>query len=237
MKYVPMIYQGPTPTLPGSDRWKALPEAEQKAIYADYAATTNAAGVTPGLPSGLYPVRRGRTVRGGVNGKLQVKTGTYLAEGVGGYMVLEAREYGGLRVCNAPRRSRRRGLGGAVEIRSASEQYWERSARMDNNPLARRAIRHENRSRRLRGWHKPDPGSRQRGRGCRTRGLAEAQPFRTRRRGGEHRRAGWTNCWLRECVWIDAGAPALPGEMMPTCDGGGRTERGQFRRRRRSRRR
>ena len=31
MKYVLMIYQGPTPTLPGSDRWRALPEAEQKA--------------------------------------------------------------------------------------------------------------------------------------------------------------------------------------------------------------
>jgi hypothetical protein len=33
MKYVLMIYQGPTPTLPGSDRWKALSEAEQKAIF------------------------------------------------------------------------------------------------------------------------------------------------------------------------------------------------------------
>src|SRR6266700_3534112 len=35
MKYVLLIYHGPNPTLPGSDRWNALPPAEQKAIYAD----------------------------------------------------------------------------------------------------------------------------------------------------------------------------------------------------------
>jgi hypothetical protein len=37
MKFVMLIYQGTTP-LPGSDAWKALPEAEQKTIYADYAS-------------------------------------------------------------------------------------------------------------------------------------------------------------------------------------------------------
>ena len=31
MKFVSLVYQGSTP-LPGSDRWKALAEAEQKAI-------------------------------------------------------------------------------------------------------------------------------------------------------------------------------------------------------------
>ena len=36
MQFVMMIYHGPTPTLPGTDRWKTLPESEQKAIYADY---------------------------------------------------------------------------------------------------------------------------------------------------------------------------------------------------------
>ena len=35
MKFVLLVYHGPNPALPGSDRWKALPEAEQKAIYAD----------------------------------------------------------------------------------------------------------------------------------------------------------------------------------------------------------
>jgi hypothetical protein len=52
MKYVLLIYQGTAP-LPGSDRWKAPTEAEQKAIYSDRATINKAAGVTPGLPLGL----------------------------------------------------------------------------------------------------------------------------------------------------------------------------------------
>ena len=36
MKFVLLVYHGPNPAVPGSDRWRALPEAEQKAIYADY---------------------------------------------------------------------------------------------------------------------------------------------------------------------------------------------------------
>ena len=118
MKYVLMIYQGPTPTLPGSDRWKALPEAEQKAIYADYAATTNAPGVTPGLPLGLPGTAKTVRVQ---DGKLQVTNGTYLAEGAGGYMVLEAENMEAAVALAAKIPAAR--LGGAVEIRPA-EQYW-----------------------------------------------------------------------------------------------------------------
>ena len=42
MKFVLLMHQGTTPP-PGSDGWKALPEAEQKAIYADYAEMTKTA--------------------------------------------------------------------------------------------------------------------------------------------------------------------------------------------------
>jgi hypothetical protein len=118
MKYVLMIYQGPTPTLPGSDRWKALPEAEQKAIYADYAEISKAAGAAPGLPLGLPNAARTVQVR---DGKPQVKTGTYLAEGVGGYMVFEADDMEAA-IALAARIPAAR-LGGAIEIRPA-EQYW-----------------------------------------------------------------------------------------------------------------
>ena len=52
MKFVMLVYQGSTP-LPGSDRWQALPEPEQKAIYADYAELNKTEGVAPGLPLGL----------------------------------------------------------------------------------------------------------------------------------------------------------------------------------------
>jgi hypothetical protein len=64
MKFILLIYQGNTP-LPGSDGWKALPEVEQKAIYADYAAITKAPGVTPGLPLGLPASAKTVQVRDG----------------------------------------------------------------------------------------------------------------------------------------------------------------------------
>ena len=118
MKYVLLIYQGPTPPLPGSDRWKALPEAEQKAIYADYAELGKTPGVSPGLPLGLPNAARTVQVR---NGKPEVKNGTYLTEGPGGYVVFEAENMDAA-VALAARIPAAR-LGGAIEIRPA-EQYW-----------------------------------------------------------------------------------------------------------------
>jgi len=117
MKFVLMIYQGNTP-LPGSNTWKALPEAEQKAIYADYAGINQAPGVTPGLPLGLPSAAKTVQVR---DGKLQVKNGTYLTEAAGGYFVLEAENVEAA-VALAARIPAAR-LGGAVEVRPA-EQYW-----------------------------------------------------------------------------------------------------------------
>lgn len=117
MKFVLMIYQGTTP-LPGSDNWKALPEADQKAIYADYAAINKAPGVSPGLPLGLPGAARTVQVR---DGKPQVKNGPHLAEGVGGFFVFEA-ETMEAAVALAARIPAAR-LGGAVEIRPA-QQYW-----------------------------------------------------------------------------------------------------------------
>ena len=72
MKFVLLIYQGTTP-LPGSNTWKAYPEEEQKAIYADYAQLNKAPGVTPGLPLGLpsaartVQLREGRASRSGTD--------------------------------------------------------------------------------------------------------------------------------------------------------------------------
>lgn len=118
MKYVMLIYQGLTPTVPGSDRWQALPEAEQKKVYADYAEVTKTPGVTPGLPLGLPKAARTVQVR---NGQPQVKDGTYLTEAAGGYLVLEAENMDAA-VALAARIPAAR-LGGAIEIRPA-EQYW-----------------------------------------------------------------------------------------------------------------
>jgi len=117
MKFVMMIYQGRTP-LPGSDSWKALPEAEQKRVYADYAQINKSPGVIPGLPLGLPSAARTVQVE---DGKPQVKNGPHLAEGISGFYVLEAENIEAA-VSFAARVPAAR-LGGAVEIRPA-EQYW-----------------------------------------------------------------------------------------------------------------
>jgi len=117
MKFVLLIFQGSTP-LPGSDAWKALSDAEQKAVYADYAALNKTPGVAPGLPLGLPGEARTVQVR---DGEPQVKNGPYLTEGAGGYLVLEAESMDAA-IALAARIPAAR-LGGAVEIRPA-EQYW-----------------------------------------------------------------------------------------------------------------
>ena len=117
MKFVLLVYQGSTP-LPGSDRWEALPEAEQKAIYADYAELNKTEGVAPGLPLGLPDAARTVQVR---NGKTHVTNGTYLPEGAAGYSVYEAENMDAA-IALAARIPAAR-LGGAVEIRPA-EKYW-----------------------------------------------------------------------------------------------------------------
>ena len=118
MKFVLIIFQGPTPTVPGTDRWKALPEAQQKAVYEDYAKLNETEGLTPGLPLGLPDAARTVQVR---DGKSQVKNGTYLPEGAGGYLVLDAENMEDATALAARVPAAR--LGGAVEIRPA-QKYW-----------------------------------------------------------------------------------------------------------------
>jgi hypothetical protein len=117
MKYVLLVYQGTTP-LPGSERWEALTNTEQQAIYADYAAINKTEGLAPGLPLGLPEAARTVQVR---EGQTQVKTGTYLPEGVGGFSVYEADSVDAA-IALAARIPAAR-LGGAVEIRPV-EKYW-----------------------------------------------------------------------------------------------------------------
>jgi hypothetical protein len=117
LKFVLLIYQGSTP-LPGSDRWQALSEVEQKAIYTDYAELNKTEGVAPGLPLGLPAAARTVQVR---DGKTHIKDGTYLAEGAAGYAVFEAEGIEAA-IALAARIPAAR-LDGAVEIRPA-EKYW-----------------------------------------------------------------------------------------------------------------
>jgi hypothetical protein len=118
MKFVLLVYHGPNPAVPGSDRWKALPEAEQKAIYADYAEINKTAGLSGGLPLGLPHAAKTVQVR---DGKTHIKHGTYLPEGAGGYSVYEAESMDAA-IALAARIPAAR-LGGAVEIRPAEKYY------------------------------------------------------------------------------------------------------------------
>lgn len=104
--------------MPGSDGWQALSEAEQQAIYADYAELNKTEGVAAGLPLGLPDAARTVQVR---DGKTRVENGTYLAEGAGGYFVYEAASMEAA-IALAARIPAAR-LSGAVEIRPA-KKYW-----------------------------------------------------------------------------------------------------------------
>ena len=119
MKYVLLIHQGTTP-LPGTERWKALPAAEQKQIYADYAALNETPGMSPGLPLGALEAARTVSV---LDGKVMVKDGPHFGEGrgIGGFSVYEADNMEAA-IALAARIPAAR-LGGAVEIRPA-EKYW-----------------------------------------------------------------------------------------------------------------
>ncbi|MBS1970622.1 MAG: hypothetical protein JSU04_09960 [Bdellovibrionales bacterium] len=117
MKFVLLIYQGTTP-LPESDRWKAMPEAEQKRIYMEYAEFNKTPGLSAGLPLGLPKAAHTVQVK---DGKAVVKEGTYLPEGVGGYCVLEADNIEAAIAVAAKIPAAR--LGGAIEIRPA-DKYW-----------------------------------------------------------------------------------------------------------------
>jgi hypothetical protein len=117
MKYVLLIYQGTTP-LPGSDRWDAMSEAEQQAVYKEYAELNQTPGVAPGFPLGQLDAARTVQVKGG---ETSVKDGTHLAEGVAGYAVFDAENMDAA-IALAARIPAAR-LGGAVEIRPA-EKYW-----------------------------------------------------------------------------------------------------------------
>ena len=119
MQFAMLIYQGSTP-LPNTEAWNALPEDEQKQIYADYAALNDHPGVTPGVPLGLPA--QAKTVRVD-KGNTSASDGPFLGVdgAVGGYLLLEAEDEETaieLAATLPPARH-----GGAIEIRPVAT-YW-----------------------------------------------------------------------------------------------------------------
>ena len=115
MKYVMLIYQGTA-----LERQAALPEQEQKQVYADYQGINDTLGVTPGLPMGLPENATTVRVEGG---KTVTSDGPFagMKGAVGGWFILEADDLdAAIEVASRVPAAR---YGGAVEIRP-SEAYW-----------------------------------------------------------------------------------------------------------------
>ena len=117
MKYMLLINQGETPT-PGSPVWERLSEDEQKAVYADYQAINETAGVSPGV--WLEPPEAATTVRV-QDGKTLTTDGPFVAikEALGGYLFFEADDLdAAIELASRIPAAR---LGGAVEVRPVKE--------------------------------------------------------------------------------------------------------------------
>jgi hypothetical protein len=115
MQYIMLIYQGDA-----LERQAALPEEEQKQVWADYQGLNQMPGVTSVPPLGLSENATTVRVEGG---KTLTTDGPFVGmkEAVGGVFILEAGDLDAAIEVAARVPAAR--YGGAVEIRP-SEVYW-----------------------------------------------------------------------------------------------------------------
>ena len=118
MKYLMLIHQGTAPTPRTPEEWERLSEDEQKAVYADYQAINQTAGVSPGLQ--LDSPETATTVRVD-DGKTLTTDGPFVAvkEALGGYFVFEGDDLDAAIELAARVPAAR--MGGAVEVRPIVE--------------------------------------------------------------------------------------------------------------------
>jgi hypothetical protein len=118
MRYILLIHQGTAPTPRSPEDWATLSEEEQRAVYADYQAVNETAGVTPGY--GLQAPETATTVRV-QDGTTLVTDGPFVEtkEALGGYLILEADDLDAAIELAARIPAAR--LGGAVEVRPIEE--------------------------------------------------------------------------------------------------------------------
>jgi hypothetical protein len=118
MRYILLIHQGTAPTPRSPEDWATLSEEEQRAVYADYQAINETAGVTPG--HGLQAPETATTVRV-QDGTTLVTDGPFVEtkEALGGYLIFEADDLDAAIELAARIPAAR--LGGAVEVRPIEE--------------------------------------------------------------------------------------------------------------------
>jgi hypothetical protein len=119
MKYMLMIHQGTAPTPRSPEEWARLSEDEQKAVYTDYRAVSEAPGVTSGAQ--LQDPETATTVRV-EDGKTLTTDGPFVAikEALGGYLLFEADDLDAAIELAARIPAAR--MGGAVEVRPVVER-------------------------------------------------------------------------------------------------------------------
>ena len=118
MKYMLLIHQGDAPTPYDPEAWAKLSEQEQQAVYADYQAVNQTAGVSPGLQ--LQSPEAATTVRV-QDGKTLTTDGPFVSikEALGGFLVFEADDLdAAIELASRIPAAR---LGGAVEVRPLVE--------------------------------------------------------------------------------------------------------------------
>jgi hypothetical protein len=119
MRYMLLIHQGTTPT-PGTDAWERLSEAEQREVYAAYAALRETPGFTPADVQ-MQPPETATTVRV-ENGETLVTDGPFveLKEAIGGYCFYEADDLdAAIQLASRIPAAR---MGGAIEVRPLVER-------------------------------------------------------------------------------------------------------------------
>ena len=119
MKYMLLIHQGTAPTPRSPEEWARLSEDEQNAVYADYMAINQTAGVSPGFE--LAPPDTATTVRV-QDGKPLTTDGPFveIKEAIGGFLFFEADDLDAAIELAARIPAAR--MGGAVEVRPVVER-------------------------------------------------------------------------------------------------------------------
>ncbi|MGZ8597772.1 MAG: YciI family protein [Actinomycetota bacterium] len=118
MKYMLLIHQVDAPTPRSPEPWATLSQDEQNAVYADYQAINETAGVTPGMQLDAPETATTVRVQGG---KTLTTDGPFveIKESIGGYLLLEADDLdAAIELASRVPAAR---LGGAVEVRPIVE--------------------------------------------------------------------------------------------------------------------